>query len=301
MICKNCGATLNDNQMFCTQCGGAIEYNNNQTGGVENTTYNTPINEPQYTPPYTSTNEAQYKPSYSAPNNYSDYNPYNNYNNPQGNGNNTGIIIVVAILSAIIFFVIGLFVGRALPKKDSKAPEQKQPASAQTENKPSESNKTVLFQSLTKENATSSTTSYIDTLTGTVTFNIPKTFVEDDEAFSDSEVRHFILNNDDSDLGVYIAEEYGTLSEYLEEIDEKATRYKSYGYRNVSVSDVSFTVNNKTFKGKVLSYDMEYSKFVDAFIAYELSPRTLYAVEIEEYNELSENELTEFLTITVSK
>jgi len=305
MICKYCGATLNDNEMFCTQCGKSIDRNNTPMGGVTNNpnvnTYN-PINEPQYTPSYTPTNEPQYAPSYSEPQNNGGYNPYNNYNNPQRSGNNVGIIILVAILSAIIFFIIGLLVGRAMPKNDSKVSEQKQPESSQIEDKKAQSNSTGLFQSLTKGNNTSATTNYIETTNnGKVTFHVPNTFVEDDEAFSDSEVRHFILNNDDSDLGVYIAEEYGTLSDYLDEVDEKATRYKSYGYRNVTVSDVSFTVNKKNFSGKVLSYDMEYSKFVDAFIAYELSPRTIYAVEIEEYNEISENELNDFLTITISE
>lgn len=277
MNCKNCGAVLSDNDSFCKQCGHPVQSNNTTTQSYSN---------PNPTPNY---------------NNYSTNNTYQYQNNPKGNSN-VGKIILTIVL-AIVFWLIGFGICKLIfDVKSATNFDDNKSALIQEDNVSLKDNSTA--KSPSTDNNISSNSNYIITDNGIkVSFKLPNT-LRIDTAYSDSNRKCIEkINDDDSDFVAWIGEEYGTLSEYIEDVKEKATSRKSNNdYSDVQISDIkTMTVNNHTFTYMLLNYNMSSTQFKDAYIAYELEDDSLYTVELERYDLISSDELNDLLTITISK
>ena len=89
----------------------------------------------------------------------------------------------------------------------------------------------------------------------------------------------------------------------MSDIEDKATRRKQNSeYSNVQLSEVKTkNVNGKNFSLRSLTYNMGDTEFKDLYIAYEIASESLYAIEIEEYQLLTDEELNGLLNITIEK
>lgn len=295
MNCKKCGAILNSNDLFCRQCGQAINNENEQIQNEEKQTVNA----------YQDNNSTSYQPN----NQYNQYNTYQNSSNNGGSGN-----IVLYIILAIVFLAVGFGLGKLLFGNEPK--ENTKPNSSQTTYQEQESSKVDSSKNDNQSNNQSTTTKpsqntnknslYVSAEeSGTkVTFNVPSTLKEDKE-YSDEETRCIEkIDNDDDDFVAWISiEEDYTLSELIDDIEDTANnKINNSDYNNVKLSETqTMTVNGKKFTYKKLDYAMESTKFEELYIAYEIDDETLYVIEIEDYNSISNSELEELLTITISK
>lgn len=253
MNCKNCGAILNSNDIFCKQCGQLV--NNTAT-------------------------------SYQPNNQYSVY-----QNNSNNNNSNTSKIILIIVL-AIVFWGIGFGLGKLIWGNDEKIDiNNSQLTQQDTSNINNQSNK-------------NQNRSYIVTDYGMkVYFDVASTLKEDTSGSSDEEYRCFEKDEEDNDLTIWIGEEYATMNEYMSDIEERANRRKQDSeYNNVQLSEVKTkTVNGNTFSLRTLTYNMGNTKFKDLYIAYEIASESLYAIEVEEFQLLTDEELNGLLNITIEK
>lgn len=287
MNCKKCGAILNSNDVFCRQCGQAISNENN------------PNNETQGLNSYQN-NNTNYQPN-------NQYNAYQNYSN---NGS-VGKIILIIVL-AIVFWAVGFGIGKLIwgdkekevnkNNDSSQVISSKDESSTNLQQKPSSST-----SSTTNQNTNSNKNSTYVTAEESgakVYFNIPSTMREDKE-YSDEEGRCIEkIDNDDDDFVAWISlEEDYTLSEFISDIEDTAENKRNNSdYNNVQLSETeTMTVNGKEFTYKKLDFAMESTKFNEFYIAYQLDNGDLYVMEIEDYTSISNAELQELLTITISK
>lgn len=268
MYCKNCGAVLNENDFFCKQCGQPIQTTNTiQSDFNQNST-----------------------PNYD---NYSN-NSFNQYQNtPKGNSN-IGIIILIIVL-AIVFWFIGY--GLCKIAFNVKSESNNNSAVVQDTNY----SKTT---SDNNNNNSSNEANYIVTDNGIkVTFKLPSTLRIDNDYSSSCYKCIEKIDDDDNDFTAWIGEEYNSLNEYIEEVQDKAISKKSNNdYSDVQISDIqTMTVNNYMFTYILLDYKMGSTQFKEAYIAYELEEDSLYSVELDRYDLISSDELKDLLTITISK
>lgn len=291
MNCKNCGAVLNSNDLFCKQCGQPVNNESNNMNTAQNQTIQGP-----YTNSYSKYNGQDYQPNQQ----------YNNYNNTSNNGS-VGKVILIIVL-AIVFWVVGWFLGKMMFGEKNNTNNLDNTSSLSTINSSNSStNKNTNQESNKNTNNNSATTSknssYIVTDSGVkVYFDVESTLKEDTSS-SDEEYRCFEKIGEDDDLTIWVGEEYATMNEYMSDIEDKADRRKQNSeYSNVQLSEVKTkNVNGKNFSLRSLTYNMGDTEFKDLYIAYEIASESLYAIEIEEYQLLTDKELNGLLNITIEK
>lgn len=151
---------------------------------------------------------------------------------------------------------------------------------------------------------TSANSSYIVTNDGIkVTFKIPSTLAEQSE-YSDEEFRCIRKNTEDySRFVAYISEDYGTLDEYMESVEDYVEYIEEEeNYSNIELSEIKeMKVNGKTFKYRTLHFNYSTTSFKELYIACEIAEDSLYSVEVDEYDLITDKELEQLLTITVSE
>lgn len=282
MNCKNCGAILNSNDIFCRQCGQSV--NNNQAQN----------NETQRINSYQNNNTT----------NYQHNNQYNTYQN-NTNKSNTSKIILMIIL-AIVFWAIGFGLGKLIwgngEKIDINNSQLTQQGTSDTNNQ-SDKNQNSFVTNKNENQTNNQNRSYIVTDNGMkVSFDV-KGDLKEDTSCSDEEYRCFEKIGEDDDLTVWIGEEYATMNEYMSYIEDRANRRKQNSeYSNVQLSEVKTkTVNGKEFSFRSLTYNMGNTEFKDLYIAYEIAKESLYAIEVEEFQLLTDEELNGLLNITIEK
>lgn len=271
MNCKNCGAKLNESDVFCNQCGHAVDQNSKDVNSLGNDTQVHNI-------------------------------PHNNYNVEQhsneqyynSNTNNTkGIIIAIALV--ILFFIGGIFIGKLISENKNSKNNVNDTSKL---NLPKISNNEYNKQT---SNTTSKDSSYIITDNGRkVSFFIENTLKED-LSYSDEEIRCIESKDQRSNLTIWISENQKTLDEYMSSIEDKVNNMKSNkDYNSIKLSDIrTATVNNKTFSYRVLDFNMEDTEFKELYLAYSIGEESLYVVEVEGYNLLTDNELKGILSIEI--
>lgn len=285
MNCKNCGAILNSDDIFCRQCGQSVNNDNNQVQNNENQGFNS----------YQNNNTTNYQSS-------NQYNQYNAYQN-NSNNSNTGKIILIIVL-AIVFWAIGFGLGKLiLEKHENTDINNSQPTQQSTSETNNQSNKNQNSSVTNKNENTNQATSYIVTDYGMkVYFDVESTLKEDTSS-SDEEYRCFEKLGEDDDLTIWIGEEYATMSEFMSDIEDKANRRKQDSeYNNVQLSEVKTkTINGNKFSLRTLTYNIGDTEFKDLYIAYEIASESLYAIEVEEYQLLTKEELNGLLNITIER
>lgn len=282
MNCKNCGAILNSNDIFCRQCGQSV--NNNQAQN----------------------NETQRLNSYQN-NNTTNYQPNNQYNAYQNNSNKSNISkIILMIVLAIVFWAIGFVLGKLIWGNDEKIDTNNSQLTQQSTsniNNQSNKNQNSFVTNKNESQTNNQNRSYIITDYGMKVYFDVRGDLKEDTSSSDEEYRCFEKIGEDDDLIVWIGEEYSTMNEYMLEIENKANRRKQNSeYSNVQLSEVKTkTVNGKEFSFRSLTYNMENTEFKDLYIAYEIANESLYAIEVEEFQLLTDEELNGLLNITIEK
>jgi len=290
MFCNHCGASIEKNKKFCDSCGRLVEQSDKTSDNIQtgsNTiTYNSKI-EPIDTP-ITQTNQNTYNDNLRPEQNYNNYNNYNNYSNPNNQKSSGNGILKIVLIFLIIFGIITLLIIGAiwaisqLKSEDINYLFEKEPEAS-------------------VQSAQKNKTSYVETyLDQTITFNVPATFIEDKEV-SDSEVRYFTKQDKELNFYAIICQEFGGIDDFIDDVNQRAERIKSEStYKNISVSDLYFNVNGKSFLGKLIEYSTSYSTESTAYIACELDEYSTYHVQIEDYHQITQDELNDLLTIKIS-
>lgn len=256
--------------MNCKNCGTILNSNDlfcKQCGQPVNNESNN-INNTQNQTIQGQYNEQEYQSN-------QQYNNYNNYNNTSNN-DGVGKFILIIVL-AIVFWLVGWFLGKMMF---------------------GEKNNINNNSAIASKNS-----SYIVTDSGVkVYFNVESTLKEYTSS-SDEEYRCFEKIGEYDDLTVWVGEEYATMSEYMLDIEDKANRRKQNSeYSNVQLSEVKTkNVNGKNFLLRSLTYNMGDTEFRDLYIAYEIERESLYTIEVEEYQLLTDEELNGLLNITIEK
>lgn len=285
MNCKNCGAILNSNDLFCKQCGqsvnnGTSNANNNKNETIQNSSISS-----------TSNYNEQYNPSNQQ---YSNYNNYNSYNNNSNNSNIRKIILVIIL--AVVFWAVGFFLSKLIfGEKDIKDNVINNGSSQHISDSSSD-------KVNNKNNNTPINSSYIVTENGKrVSFMVESTLNED-LSVSDTETRCFDKSVEDEYLTIWVGEEYATMNEFMSNLEDKANRRKQNSeYSNVQLSDIKTkTINGKEFSYRTLTYNMGDTSFKDLYLAYEIENESLYSIEVEEYQLLTDKELNGLLNITIT-
>lgn len=95
------------------------------------------------------------------------------------------------------------------------------------------------------------------------------------------------INNDATDI-------------YMKNLEEEYNLNSSL-YTNQQISETkTYTVNDKEYKFRTITYDNEYGSYVDLYFAYELADEYCYVVKVEtEGGDISMNTVEYFLDITV--
>lgn len=138
-----------------------------------------------------------------------------------------------------------------------------------------------------------------------ITFKVSNSLKEDAQ-YSDNNskcLEKVNKNNNNEDFVIWIREGYGTINEYMQDIEDQANNKKSKSdYSNVQLSEIkTTTVNGNKFYYRLLDYNMGETKFKEAFFVYEIENDSLYTIEVEQYDVLSNEELNGLLSINVSK
>ena len=301
MNCKNCGAVLNSDEFFCKQCGQPINNESNNMNHTQNQTIQGP-----YIDSYSNYNGQDYQSN-------QQYNNYNNYNNKSNKGS-VGKVILIIVL-AIVFFAVGWFLGKMIfGEKNStnnlnnisslsSLNSSNLSNSSTNKNNNQENNKSINNNSNNNSNTTSKNSSYIVTDSGMKVYFDVESTLKEDTSYSDEDYRCFEKMGEDADLIVWICEDYSTMDEYISAIENKAERRKQNSeYSNVQLSEVKTkNVNGKNFSLRSLTYNMGDTEFKNLYIAYEIAGESLYTIEVEEYQLLTDKELNGLLNITIEK
>lgn len=303
MNCKKCGATLKEGNLFCSQCGEPISKENVQKNDMPNMTYQKPKVEEQ---------NVNYNPQ---PNQYSQqqYGQYNTYNSAATGNSKAGKIVIIVVI-AIVFWIIGFFLGKLMfggKNKETEVNNRYETSTSEYDNvaktdkkEDKETEKSADNQS-DKKSSGSMSTNYIFTMNHKkVTFKVADTLREDVE-YSDKEIRFYKKESKDGeyDVDIEIQEEFSTIDEYMESIEESVNRQKSSGdYTSIELSEVkNKTVDGKKFYYAVIDWKMGDFGEKDACFVYEIEKDSLYTIEVEGYESLTEEELNGLLSIDISE
>lgn len=282
MNCKNCGTVLNMNEIFCKQCGQPVDNEFNNMNNTKNQTMQEP-----YTNSYFNYNGQ-------------DFQQNQQYDNTSNKSSVVKVILIIVL--AIVFWVVGWFLGKMMfGEKDNIYLLSSLNSSNLSTNKNTnqESNKNTNNNSMT----TSKNSSYIVTYNGLKVYFDVESTLKEDKNYSDEEFRCFEKLDEDEDLIVWVGEEYVTMAEYMSDIENKAESKKQNSeYSNVELSEVTTkTVKDKIFSLRTLTYNLGDNKVEDLYIAYEIESESLYAIEVTEYQLLTDEELNGLLNITIKK
>ena len=284
MNCKRCGNVVNEGDYFCKQCGYKIENEQSYTQNIQNpTNYGQPIQNANVN---INSNVEQ------VPINQS-------YNN---NKKNSSIItIILCIILAIIFWLVGFFViGKAIFGNLSKLNNSNIDVdNSYTTNIDSNNSKVnnIFDEKISNNNLKNS--SYIVTDDGKNIYFKVNGELKEDTANSDSTIRCFDKKTQESDAIIWVQEDYNTVDKYMAEIEDTANRMKLGGtYRNVQLSEIQTTnVNGKKFYYRMINRTINISEYKDLYIAYQIEDESLYTIEIEGYDLITDDELNGLLNI----
>ena len=136
-----------------------------------------------------------------------------------------------------------------------------------------------------------------------VSYGVPANFVLGNY----SEDTYKIYRNENSDVKVTVTMQNKTLDEFSKEIDKNKEYFEeTKDYTDVKATDLeNKKVNNKDFKIRTLSYTYKSSisseydiKYKTMYIYYDIDGENSYNVEIENADNITENEINQFLNIT---
>lgn len=136
-----------------------------------------------------------------------------------------------------------------------------------------------------------------------VSYGVPANFVLGNY----SEDTYKIYRNENSDVKVTVTMQNKTLDEFSKEIDKNKEYFEeTKDYTDVKATDLETKkVNNKDFKIRTLSYTYKSSisseydiKYKTMYIYYDIDGENSYNVEIENADNITENEINQFLNIT---
>ena len=93
------------------------------------------------------------------------------------------------------------------------------------------------------------------------------------------------------------------MNEYMSDLEDTANRRKQNSeYNNVQLSEIKTkTINGNKFSLRTLTYNMGDTEFKDLYIAYEIASESLYTIEVEEFQLLTDEELNGLLNITIER
>lgn len=136
-----------------------------------------------------------------------------------------------------------------------------------------------------------------------VSYGVPANFVLGNY----SEDTYKIYRNENSDVKVTVTMQNKTLDEFSKEIDKNKEYFEeTKDYTDVKATDLeNKKVNNKDFKIRTLSYTYKSSisseydiKYKTMYIYYDIDGENSYNIEIENADNITENEINQFLNIT---
>ena len=104
MKCPNCNYDNLDGDMFCQNCGAALNSYNSQTNAQQSDNVNN--QQPQPQPQYNNANNQYQQPQYNNPNNQYQQPQYNQFQQNQPHPQNT-LFMVLGILEALFCCLIG--------------------------------------------------------------------------------------------------------------------------------------------------------------------------------------------------
>lgn len=284
MNCKKCGNVVNEGDYFCKQCGYKIENEPNYTQNAQNPT--------NYIQPIQNANVNINSNVEQVPINQS-------YNN---NKKNSSIItIILCIVLAIIFWLVGFFVigkaifGNLIKLNNSNIDADNGYITNIDSNNSKVDNKSD--EKISNNNLKNS--SYIVTDDGKNIYFKVNGELKEDTANSDSTIRCFDKKTQESDAIIWVQEDYNTVDKYMAEIEDTANRMKLGGtYRNVQLSEIQTTnVNGKKFYYRMINRTINISEYKDLYIAYQIEDESLYTIEIEGYDLITDDELNGLLNI----
>lgn len=295
MFCKYCGAEMQDDDVFCRKCGRAVENGVNVSNSNNvNSNFSTDANAINSNP-----NKIQLSLS-------------------------GAVIIGIVIVAVIAIIILSVMIIKGdnnevnnqanVNQVNIGTTSQNQTTTTTTDDDEMAWNSSGYINNggstsnnnngnNTSNTTVSGTSSFITTYEGVkVSFMIPDS-LQIDEEFSDSSSKCIESKYRDNEVVIWIEEEYETIEEYFEGVkDSYEYRLEDPEYSNVKMSEKEqIEINGNIFYRVNLEYALGETQFKDAHIVHELGEDSLYVIEIEEYNYLTDAELKDLLTITVSK
>lgn len=129
----------------------------------------------------------------------------------------------------------------------------------------------------------------------TVKYSVPDGFEE--SSFNSEDMKTYMDDTYNS-VNVYISND--TANTYMKNLENEYVITSSL-YKNQQISEIKkYTVNEKEYSFRTVTYDDEYSSYVNLYFAYGLDDEYCYVVEVEtEGGQISMDTIKYFLDITV--
>lgn len=125
----------------------------------------------------------------------------------------------------------------------------------------------------------------------TVTYNIPTGFVE--SANTSEKSKEYTDNN--SNL-VNVSINKTSVATYMNDLDNKTSNYENKKISNTK----KYTVNDKEYKFRTVTYTREATSYVDLYFAYELDEKHCYVIEVQSKGgKMSMDTIKTFLDVNV--
>ena len=328
MYCKNCGAKINEGDMFCGNCGQPIMMeNNNQPEEVQQ-----PVVEnkqeptepaPQQMPPQPEPQPVQQPILQQQPQPQQHSQPQSQttsgiqqksdtnteYKSSKSNFDSQKIIITIVL--GIVFFVIGFecckyyIVHKAGKYLDDYYYYDNYDYNNYDYDDYNYNDSDYSETNSSSKNNSNNSLSYTEcSITSddgtTVTLKLPST-LKISTYSGDVDYKTIKKVDEDSELTVTVSIDDETLDEAIAEVRKE---YADEEYKNVKMSDVkTMNVGGRTYSYIDVEYylnSMEF-KYTSKYLVCSIDNNNLYGVILEDYEDLTDKELTDLLTITVTK
>lgn len=223
MNCKKCGAPLAENDIFCKNCGAAVNEMNaqNNIGGVQSTSNQNEFNNVQQ--PINNGLGVEQLNNYQQPmNNYNNsYNYQPLYNQPPKNNNTKFILlgICIAVVLVVGIILIYVFVG----KDNSEISGDGSNNTGTTTGENNNSGTTTDDNKNDDSSSVNNTSNYTVKFKG-FTFKIPTNLVYE------TEIDSILLGDEDGTWATYIEVIEGSYNQILSNKNQLQTIYQQQGY-----------------------------------------------------------------------
>lgn len=321
MYCNNCGAKLGEGDSFCGNCGKPVNIENNtkpeevQKNIVENIQTSTQPVQQEVPQPVKQTaveNSQTQQVSQQQPQSQPNTNTSTGYKSTKATFDSSKIVLTIVL--GIVFFIIGFvcckhyieskmnnYLDDYYYYNDYDYGDYNYENNDNYDYDDNNYSESTSSSKNNNNNSLSYTDCFITNDDGTkVTLKLPST-LEISSYSSDVDYKTIKKVDEDSELTVTISVEDETIEEAINEVREE---YADEEYKNVKMSDVK-TIN---VGGRTYSYiEVEYylsgidSKYTSKYMVTTIDNDTLYGVVLEEYEDLTDRELTDLLTINVTK